>query len=34
MPFFPDLFGGEIPPRNLQAAEFRAEMFHVAAGVN
>ena len=31
---FPDFFGGELPPRDLQAAESGAEVFHVAAGVN
>src|SRR6266849_2183270 len=31
---FPDFFGGEFPSGDLEAAEFRAEMFHVAAGVN
>src|SRR6267154_753445 len=30
----PDFFGGESPARDLQAAQFGAEMHNVAAGVN
>src|ERR1700687_5823362 len=29
----PDLFGGQFPSRNLQAAQVRAELGKVAAGV-
>src|SRR5260370_11423245 len=31
---FPDFFGGELPARDLEAAQFRAEMFQVTASVD
>src|SRR6266403_3810066 len=31
---FPDFFDGELPSGELQAAEFSAEILHIAAGVN
>src|SRR6266478_5166799 len=30
---FPDFFGGELPARDLEAAEFGAELFHATASV-
>src|SRR6267143_3424842 len=31
---FPDLLGSKLPPGDLKGAQFRAEMFHIAAGVH
>ncbi len=31
---FPDFFGGKLPPRDLEATQFGAEVFHVAAGID
>src|SRR5258708_38290167 len=31
---FPDFFGGEVPPWDLEAAQLGAEMLQIAAGVN
>src|SRR5216684_7596565 len=31
---FPDFFGGKLPARDVQATQFGAEVFHVAAGID